>query len=107
MASWRPALVMQQDSTLKEKQTRSATNCVPQGVLYFLFLGIINRRTKLLGTKAALLCPFAGSEVGDRHCLQPFGKVCLHQKSGKGEAGEPFSVQSGMAADTQVGDTIA
>lgn len=106
MASWRPALIVQQDSTLKENQTRSATNCVPQGVLYFLFLEITDRWTKTIWEQK-LLCPFAGSEAGDRHWLQPFGKVCLHQKSGKGEAGEPFSVQSGMAADTQVGDTTA
>lgn len=54
MASWRPALVMQQDSTFKKKvqETRNATNCVPQGVLYFLFLEIIDRWAKLFGNKS-------------------------------------------------------
>lgn len=48
-------LVMQQDSTFKKKntqETRNATNCVTQGVLYFLFLEIIDRWTKLFGNKS-------------------------------------------------------
>lgn len=108
MASWRPALVMQQDSTFKKKSTRNKKchKLCPSRSLILPVSGN-NRQVSKTVWEQKLLCPFAGSEVGDRHGLQSFGKVCLHQKSGKGEARESFPVQSGVAADTQVGDTTA